>query len=81
MVNRSGKLPWNGHFMFLQHFEEQQVDICIWRGTEVKWKKVKQRAMLVTEIGRHISFCGKLLWNGYFMFLQHFEEQQVDICI
>ena len=22
-VNRSGKLPWNCHFMFLQHFEEQ----------------------------------------------------------
>ena len=33
-VNRSGKLPWNGHFMFLQHLRSSRLTFTFGKGRE-----------------------------------------------
>ena len=54
-VNRSGKLPRNGHFMFLQHLRSSRLTFTFGKGPESNGK-LQQLAMLVTQIRRHISF-------------------------
>ena len=53
-INRSGKLPRNGHFMFLQHLRSSRLTFTFGKGPESNGK-LQQLAMLVTRIRRHIS--------------------------
>ena len=53
--DRSGKLPWNDHFMFLQHLRSSRLTFTFGKGPTPNGK-LQQLAMLVTEMTRHNFF-------------------------